>query len=104
MKQLLPTQLQERIKSQPDLILIDVREKDEFSYANMGGLHIPLSELSNSINQLNPMNEFVVICHHGIRSAQAVRYLNTCGFDKVYNLTGGIDRWSLDVDPQVPRY
>ncbi|HEX7441134.1 MAG TPA: rhodanese-like domain-containing protein, partial [Caldimonas sp.] len=46
----------------------------------------------------------VCICHHGARSAQVVAFLERQGFESVYNLAGGIDAWSLQVDPEVPRY
>ena len=49
-------------------------------------------------------DEIVVYCHHGIRSAQAVGHLRALGFTKAYNLAGGIDRWTSDIDPRLPRY
>jgi len=53
---------------------------------------------------LDPERETVFICHHGIRSAQVCAFLARQGFAKIYNLAGGIDRWSTEVDPSVPRY
>jgi len=55
-------------------------------------------------SELDPARSIVCICHHGIRSAHAARALEEAGFQRVINLAGGIDRWSCDVDPRVPRY
>jgi rhodanese-related sulfurtransferase len=53
---------------------------------------------------LDPERPTVFLCHHGIRSAQVCAYLSRQGFEKIYNLSGGIDRWSTEVDPSIPRY
>ena len=54
--------------------------------------------------ELDPAQPILCICHHGMRSAQVVAFLERAGFDSVYNLAGGIDAWSARVDPAVPRY
>jgi adenylyltransferase/sulfurtransferase len=97
-------QLKERRDRGDDFTLLDVREVQEFAIANLGGMLIPLSELSARCSELDPDKETVVMCHHGIRSAHAVLYLKNLGFRDVKNLRGGIDRWSAEVDPSVPRY
>ena len=86
------------------IVLIDVREPYEYEIANLGGLLMPLSQLSFRAKELDPASEIVVHCHSGFRSARAMQYLRELGFAKVRNLTGGIDAWSVEVDARVPRY
>ncbi|WP_031432796.1 rhodanese-like domain-containing protein [Methylomarinum vadi] len=103
--QLSATELQEKLDNHEDLLLLDVREPHEFAYAHIeGSLSIPLSLVPLRVNELDAKQEIVVICHHGVRSMQASVYLDRCGFDKVYNLTGGIDAWSVACDESMPRY
>ena len=104
MNQYEPQELKNKLLSQEDIVILDVRESEEFAVANIGGHHIPLSHLPDSLEQLDRSKEIVVICHHGIRSQQAAMYLLARGFTHVSNLVGGIDRWSLEVDSSVPRY
>ena len=98
-------QLQQRLQNQDDLMLLDVREDNEFAHAHIeGSLHIPLRQVPQAINQLDSSHDIVVLCHHGVRSQQACLFLEQYGFERLYNLRGGIDAWSLDCDPTVPRY
>ena len=86
-------------------VLLDVRESFEYQIANIeNSVLIPLGQVQQRINELNPQNEIVVICHHGMRSQQVADYLVYCGFTNVSNLVGGIDSWSIQCDPDVPRY
>lgn len=94
------------------LVLLDVREAWELDLASLrlpGATlrHLPLSRLAaqpGELLQLDPAQPVVCVCHHGVRSAQVAAFLQRHGFDAVYNLEGGIDAWSLQVDRQVPRY
>jgi rhodanese-related sulfurtransferase len=61
-------------------------------------------ELPDRFSELEKGEEIVVYCHHGNRSARAVDFLRRMGFENVKNLTGGINAWSLEIDPSVPRY
>jgi rhodanese-related sulfurtransferase len=102
-------ELKARLESKTDetIQLVDVREPDEYAFASLaqhGSLLIPLGDLTQRASELDPDRETVVLCHHGIRSAHAVAFLRHLGFEKVRNLRGGIDQWSLAVDPSVPRY
>ena len=95
--------------AQPPLLLLDVREPVEFRHAaiQLSGtrtLHMPMGEVPARLSELDPSQPILCICHHGMRSAQVVAFLERSGFDSVYNLAGGIDAWSLQVDPSVPRY
>ncbi len=90
-----------------DPFLLDVRGADERETAVIEGAHwIPLDELEARIGELIPVKDapLVVHCHHGGRSEKAVRLLLERGFSRVENLDGGIEAWSLTVDPSVPRY
>ncbi len=94
----------------PDsLQLVDVREPEEVQLASVNGfINLPLSQAqqwSGEIHQhLDPETETLVLCHHGMRSAQMCQWLMNQGFTNVKNITGGIDAYSALVDPDVPRY
>ena len=88
-----------------EVLLIDVREADEYDIAHVEGARLlPLSQFNEWASGLDPSIEAVVMCHHGIRSAQVCAFLARQGFKNLSNLEGGIDRWSCEVDPNVPRY
>lgn len=104
-KQISAIELKTRIQNEPQLFLLDVREPNEFEYARIeNSVLIPLNQIPQRLGELNPQQEMVVICHHGIRSRQACMYLVNSGFKNVINLTGGIDAWSCECDSSVPRY
>lgn len=104
-KQISATELQARIQNEQSLFLLDVREPNEFQYARIdNSVLIPLNQIPQRLGELDPQQEMVVICHHGVRSQQACMYLVNSGFENVSNLTGGIDAWSCDCDNSVPRY
>jgi len=87
------------------LALVDVREPWEWHLGHIAGATLlPLGELARSVASLDPLVETVVYCHRGTRSHAAAERLVALGFRRVYNLAGGIDAWSSDVDPSVPRY
>jgi rhodanese-related sulfurtransferase len=90
-------------------LLLDVRQPWETALAAIAlpqaeALSIPLHELPARAAELDPSQPVVCICHHGVRSRQAVAFLLRSGFESVYNLAGGIEAWSMEVDPAVPRY
>ena len=100
-----PAELNERLKRGDSLRVIDVREPFEHDFARIeAAALLPLSRFDQWADSLNPEDEFVFVCHHGIRSAQVCSYFARQGFGKLYNLSGGIDRWSDEVDPRVPKY
>jgi rhodanese-related sulfurtransferase len=91
------------------LQLIDVREPDEVALARVEGFHVlPLSEYDAWSDQIktrfDPNTETIVMCHHGVRSAQMCQWLINQGFTNVKNVVGGIDAYSILVDPSVRRY
>lgn len=86
-------------------ILLDVRSADELELARIeAAVHIPLNELPLRIGELNPQAPIAVLCHHGMRSEMAARFLEKNGFADVANVAGGIDAWSQQIDSGVPRY
>ncbi len=103
--EILPRQLKQRIDGGDRLVILDVREIEEVEFARFPqAIHIPMGEVPSRLSELDPQGEIVVVCHHGIRSAQVAGYLYSVGFGRVLNLTGGIDAWSVSADPAVPRY
>lgn len=98
-------QLAEQIQAGTAPMLIDVREADEFEYAQIPGAVLkPLGGIYQWAQELDKDQEYVLYCHTGGRSWQAMYMLERMGFKKVFNLGGGIDAWSLFVDASVPRY
>jgi sulfur-carrier protein adenylyltransferase/sulfurtransferase len=92
---------------QADFILIDVREPFEYQIAKIPNAKlIPLGELPNRLNELEAFKdkEVVAHCHHGGRSYRACEFLQSKGFKKTKNVTGGINDWALRIDPNVARY
>lgn len=103
--ELAPRELAERRRRGDDLELIDVREPHEWTIARIDGARLlPLSRFDLAAESLDRDREFVLYCHHGMRSLAAAEHLRDLGFRRVWNLAGGIARWSEDVDPSVPRY
>lgn len=97
-------ELKERKDRGEELFLLDVRETYEYELANLKGHLIPLRQLKTRLGELDPSKEIIVYCHVGGRSARAVEFLRQNGFPKARNLEGGIDAWSVEIDPSVPRY
>ena len=109
MRQVLPAEVQALVDAGPAPLLLDVREDWEFRFAairlpGLNTLHLPMNELPQRLAEFDPAQPILCICHHGMRSAQVVAFLERAGFESVYNLAGGIDAWSQQVDPSVPRY
>jgi rhodanese-related sulfurtransferase len=99
-----PTELKQRIDKGERPLIVDVREPWEIATASIPGtLNIPMGDIPSRLTELDPDRETIVMCHHGVRSAQVAMYFARNGFERVLNLTGGIDAWS-EVDPSVPRY
>lgn len=85
-------------------VLVDVREPWEIEKASLPGITaIPMREIPARAGELDRGREIVAVCHHGGRSMQVAVFLEQQGF-KVNNLTGGMDAWSIQVDPKIPRY
>ena len=84
---------------------VDVREKWEYDAAHIeGSTLIPLREIPANLPQLQAAGEIVFFCHHGMRSLDAAAWLRSQGVEGARSMSGGIDRWSVEIDPGVPRY
>ena len=100
-----PRELAERIRSGEDMQLVDVREGWEWQIAQIPGARlIPIHELTQHAASLDPNREVVVFCKSGTRSLRAAEQLVSAGFGSVTNVSGGIQRWSEEVDPTIARY
>jgi len=87
------------------VVLLDVREHDELAVAAVtGARHIPMREVPARLDELDAETPIVVMCHAGGRSRRVAEFLKENGFSDVYNLKGGIDAWSTQLDSRVPRY
>jgi molybdopterin/thiamine biosynthesis adenylyltransferase/rhodanese-related sulfurtransferase len=102
---LTPSDLAARLRRGDDLDLVDVREPHEWDICRIEGARLaPLSSFAGAMATLDSARDVVLYCKSGVRSAKAARQLQAAGFKRVWNLAGGILRWSEDVDPSVPRY
>jgi rhodanese-related sulfurtransferase len=100
-----PVELMARRKRGDRLVVLDVREPEELAIAPFpDAVHIPMGDIPARLTELDADAEWVVVCHHGVRSAQVAMYMARMGFERVSNLNGGIDAWSLTADPATPRY
>lgn len=89
------------------VVVLDVRNPDEWATCRIDGAElIPLGELKARVEELRDREDLLIVthCHHGRRSLQAAAILSQHGFPTVLSLAGGIDLWSIDIDPRVPRY
>jgi rhodanese-related sulfurtransferase len=99
-----PSKVHEWMSQNKEFYLLDVRRDDEREIASLGGVHIPLHELESRYTELAPdKRPWIVYCHHGVRSLYATQFLKLHGYDAL-SLRGGIEDWSTQIDPSVPRY
>ncbi len=101
-----PAELRQRLDAEMSApVLLDVREPWELERAQLpNSVCIPMRELSFRLEELEPQQDTVVLCHHGIRSRIACMLLQRAGFERIFNLTGGIDAWARQVEPTMPLY
>jgi len=86
-------------------ILIDVREKSELDICKIdGAINMPMSSITETFSGLDPSLNYSIYCHHGMRSMQVANFLLSKGFQFLFNLRGGIDAWSREIDNSVSRY
>ncbi|MEM6910500.1 MAG: rhodanese-like domain-containing protein [Verrucomicrobiota bacterium] len=93
-------------ESADEFRLIDCREDDEWQHCRIEGADLlPLSNFAEETARLDDLDaRLIVYCHHGMRSLQATKFLRNKGFAQTSSLAGGIDAWSREIDPAVPRY
>lgn len=100
-----PQDAKVRLDQGEKIIFLDVREPWEVAINRLeGAVHIPLGDLGRRYPELSPEAEIVAYCHMGVRSLKAARFLKKQNFKNVKSLIGGIDAWSVQIDPKVPRY
>jgi rhodanese-related sulfurtransferase len=100
-----PADVKARVDRGDKLFLIDVREPWEHQLCRIEGAKlVPLGSLAASLQTLPEVDELICYCHHGMRSLDAAAWLRLQGIEKAKSLAGGIERWSVEIDPKVPRY
>ena len=100
-----PADVKARLEQGEKLVLIDVREPWEYALCRIeGAKHVPLGTLAASLETVPDVDEVICYCHHGMRSLDAAAWLRFQGIERAKSLAGGIERWSIEIDPQVPRY
>jgi rhodanese-related sulfurtransferase len=102
-----PQEVKAGLDKREDILLVDCREADEHATARIDQAKLlPMSELAERVGELLSHRErpVVVHCHRGGRSLRVTKWLREQGFSHVQSMAGGIDRWSLEIDPSVPRY
>jgi sulfur-carrier protein adenylyltransferase/sulfurtransferase len=105
MKTVSPTDAKRWMEERDGVVLLDVREPWEYGITRLAdAVNIPLRALQERLSELDPATPYLVYCHHGSRSLFACALMTHAGFSEVLNLHGGIDRWSLTLDPSVTRY
>lgn len=97
-----PTELKQRLDSGEEIQLIDVREPFEHEVSHITNNLIPLSTLPSSLGKVVTNRPTVLICRSGARSLNAAMFLRQNGVEDVYNLTGGMKRWAVEIDPSIP--
>ena len=100
-----PRQVSERLERGDKILFVDVREKWEYETSHIeGAVLIPLREIPENLQRLAGAREIVFFCHHGIRSLDAAAWVRSQGIEGAQSMSGGIERWTTEVDPLVPRY
>jgi rhodanese-related sulfurtransferase len=100
-----PEEFRQLQQSKNGLVLLDIREVWERQTACIEPSdHIPMGDIPARVQELDPDRHIVVYCHHGVRSLSVTGWLRQQGFERVQSMSGGIDRWSKQIDPAVPRY
>jgi len=103
-----PAEVKRRLDDGDPIVILDVREPVEYQQARIDGSElIPMGSVPGSLQALETKADdstIIVVCHHGVRSLNVVAWLRKQGLEACQSMQGGIDRWSLEIDPTVPRY
>ncbi len=103
-----PQQVAARMKAGTPTVLLDVREPEEFAVCKIEGSQpMPMNTIPPNLQQIETLADtadVIAICHHGVRSLQVAYWLRQQGVENCFSMSGGIDRWSMEIDPKVPRY
>jgi rhodanese-related sulfurtransferase len=103
-----PQDLQARLDRNEPIALIDVREPEEWNAARLPGSElIPMQTVPSRLGELEALSDekpLAILCHHGVRSLNVAAWLRQRGIENCFSVIGGIDRWSREIDPSIPRY
>jgi rhodanese-related sulfurtransferase len=103
--EIMPREVKDLLAQNDKILFLDVREQWEYDTAHLqGSVLIPLREVPGNLQRIENSDQVIVFCHHGMRSLDAAAWLRTQGVESARSMTGGIDRWSTEIDPKVPRY
>ncbi|MEE9575515.1 MAG: rhodanese-like domain-containing protein [Gammaproteobacteria bacterium] len=98
-------QLKKELETDPQTVLLDIRDKWEYDLCHIdNSVNISLSEITERKDELDKQPRTVILCHHGMRSTIAGEYLISEGFEQIVNLEGGIDAWASTIDQSMTRY
>jgi rhodanese-related sulfurtransferase len=105
-EQLSVGELKERLDTHGhDFVLLDVRESWEIQICSLPeSIYIPMGQVPARLDEIDRQQDVIIICHHGVRSQQVAYYLQSAGYEKLYNLRGGISAWSREIDASLPTY
>ena len=100
-----PRQVKDRLDRGEKLLLVDVRELHEHALCRIdGAVLIPMGSIPANLQKLDVDDDVICFCHHGMRSLDVANWLRQQGVKSAKSMVGGIDRWSIEIDPKVPRY
>jgi adenylyltransferase/sulfurtransferase len=100
-----PREAKELLTQNKNFLLVDVRERWEYETSRIeGAVLIPVSEIPTNLARLGDAGEIVLYCHQGVRSFDAASWLRSQGIEGARSMSGGIERWAIEIDPRVPRY
>lgn len=100
-----PGEVKSMMERGEKVLLVDVREKWEFETSWIdGAVLVPMREIPSNLAKFEEADNIVLFCHHGIRSLDAAAWLRSQEIPGAKSMAGGIDRWSAEIDPNVPRY
>lgn len=100
-----PAEVKEKLSRGEQFAFIDVREPWEYEATHIeGSTLVPLRTIPANLPKLTGASEVILFCHHGMRSLDAANWLRAQGVEGARSMSGGIERWSVEIDPKVPRY
>jgi len=100
-----PGETKDLLARDDKVLFVDVREPWEYDTAHIeGSVLIPLREIPGNLQRIENAEKVVIFCHHGMRSLDAAAWLRSQGVEGAKSMAGGIDRWSTEIDPTIPRY
>jgi rhodanese-related sulfurtransferase len=103
--EILPRDVKQRLDQGEKLLLVDVREPQEYAICHIeGSVLIPMGTIPANLQKLDTDDDVICFCHHGMRSMDVANWLRSQGVKSAKSMAGGIDRWSVEIDPKVPRY